>query len=305
MYYVVNYHTMNTPKNFALQLGALVTMYVSIGSLIALLCGVITILFPDAAENYYAASSTSGTIRLSVATLIVVFPVYLVLTRTVNHIRRNEEVTYHSLTKWLIYLSLLVGGAILVGDLITVLYGYLSGELTIRFALKALVLAVIILAAFYYYLKDAQGYWQSHEKLSIRFGFGAILLVVGALALGFVYSETPQEVREAKIDDNQIMDLQDMQWRIEEYYRINNKLPETIEEVYKDFSIPDAPDGRTPYKYKVTTETAYELCATFAQNTSDTEYVRPVPVYDKNYTWVHGEGEWCFNRVIERANVTE
>lgn len=293
---------MNTPKNFALQLGALITLYASIASFTALLFGVITILFPDAAENYYAASSASSTIRFSIATLLVVYPVYLLLTRTVNQIRRKEDEQYLTLTKWLIYLSLVVGGAILAGDLVAVINGYLNGELTTRFALKALVLAVVILAAFYYYLKDAQGYWQKHEKESIWFGIGTMVVVVAALVLGFMNSETPKEVREARIDDNQITDLQDMQWRIEDYYRVHSTLPETVGDVYDSLPVPLAPENRAAYEYKPTSTTTYELCATFAQDSNQNDYRYAAPISEKNYTWTHSAGKWCFERTIETKN---
>lgn len=290
---------MNTPKNFALQLGALITLYVSLTSLMTLLFGVITVMFPDAADSYWATESATGTIRFSIAILIVFFPVYLWLTRTLNQIRRTEDATYLTLTKWLIYLSLLVGGAVLLGDLVAVIYNFLEGEITTRFLLKAGVLALTIAAAFYYYLKDAQNHWQTHEKNSIYFGAVATLVVVAALVLGFYNSETPAEVREAKIDDKQIQDLQEIQHRIEDSYRIQKELPAGIENLYSGIRPPQAPEGRTPYTYNVTGETSYELCATFAQDSAASEYSYARPVMEKNYNWSHGAGEWCFERVID------
>lgn len=292
------FSNMNTPKNFALQLGALITLYASIASLTALLFGIVTILFPDAADSYYVTERVSQTIRFSIATLIVVFPIYLWLTRSVNQIRRHEEGMYLALTKWLIYLSLLVGGAVLVGDFIAVINGFLNGELTTRFALKAFILAAVVLAAFYYYLKDAQGHWQTHEKTSLQFGAGAVAIVFAALILGFVHSETPQEVRESRIDDNQITDLQNIQWRIEEFYQINNALPTTIEDAFGTLSAPTAPTERSAYEYKLTGTSTYELCATFAQDSASSEYSRPVSMYEPNYSWTHKAGEWCFKRTV-------
>lgn len=293
-----NSNTMNTPKNFALQLGALLTLYASIASLTALLFAVITIKFPDAADSYYVAENASELIRFSVATLIVVFPTYFWLTRTVNQIRRKESGTYLTLTKWLVYLSLVIGGGVLIGDFIAVINGYLGGDITTRFLLKAFVLALILVSAFYYYLKDAQNYWQKHEKESLYFGLGASVVVAVALVLGFMYSETPAEVREAKIDDNQVSDLQSIQYTIEEYYRVNEMLPENLAEAYGNLPVPASPEERAPYTYTIIDESNYQLCATFAQDSAASTYTRPVPVYDKNYSWAHGEGEWCYDRVI-------
>jgi hypothetical protein len=293
---------MNTPRNFALQLGALLTLYASIASLTALLFAVITITFPDAADTYYHREGASEVVRFSIATLIVVFPVYLWLTRTVNQIRRKESGTYLSLTRWLIYLSLVVGGGVLIGDFIALINGFLSGDLTTRFALKAAVLGSIVLAAFYYYLKDAQGYWQNHEKKSIWFGYGATAVVTASLILGFMHSETPDEVREAQIDDNQVSDLQSMQWRIEDYYRLNQELPASLTVAFEGFEAPVAPEDRSSYQYNLTSSTTYQLCAEFGGDSKQSEFSRPVTVMDKNYSWTHKAGEWCFERVIPQAD---
>jgi hypothetical protein len=43
----------NTPKHFALQLGSLISLYLSLTFLLVLLFGLINLKFPDAAEGYY------------------------------------------------------------------------------------------------------------------------------------------------------------------------------------------------------------------------------------------------------------
>ena len=289
----------NTPRNFALQLGSLITLYISIVSVNVLLFGVITIIYPDAVDSYWQYNNAAEAIRFSIAMLIVFFPAYLILTRMVNQIRRVEDTLYLHLTKWLIYLSLLVGGGVLLGDFVAVIYGWLEGEITLRFLLKAGVLALTVAAPLVYYIYDAKGHWQKNEKGSIMFGLGAAVFVIIALVLGFMNSETPQEVRDARIDDNQIQDLQDMQWRIEDYHRSNGVLPESVAVVYEGSAPPTAPLERSPYQYNVTGDTTYELCATFAVDSAASKYTRPVPVAEKNYNWSHGEGEWCFERTVE------
>lgn len=294
----------NTAKNFALQLGSLVALYVSIGSLLALLFAIITISYPDSSEQYYVAENASSQIRFSIATLIVFFPTYLVLTRLVNKIRRTEHGTYLTLTKWLIYLSLLVGGAVLLGDFVAVINTFLNGELTTRFFLKVLSILVVVGSAFSYYLLDARGYWQKNEKQSIQYGAVAAIIVVAILVLGFFNTETPTEVREKRADEKQLSDLGDMQWRIEEYYRINEVLPGTLEQVYAGLSIPTAPEGRANYEYRVNIGGKFELCAEFKTESTNTEYLsiaRPImePGVIKNpNNWDHPAGKHCFERVV-------
>lgn len=295
----------NTAKNFALQLGSLVSLYVTIVGLIILLFSVITVHYPDAAQGYWEIESAQTSIRFGIAMLIVFFPTYLILTRLVNNVRRNEHGTYLMLTKWLIYLSLLVGGAAILGDLVSVINGYLEGELTIRFALKALSFFVVIASAFVYYLFDAKGYWQTHEQESITYGIGATILVIAGLTLGFMNTQTPSEVRDYRLDSTQVNDLMLIQSNIESSYNTKNALPDSIEDAFGGIEMPTSPENRDAYEYRTTGATSYELCATFAYESSKSEQMQfsePMYVGDMgikgNNNWTHGEGHWCFTRNV-------
>lgn len=298
----------NTAKNFALQLGSLISLYVSIGALISLLFGVITIAYPDDAQGTWELTRASTSIRFSLALLIVFFPAYIVLTRFVNTIRRGAQGTYLTLTKWLIYLSLLVGGAVLLGDLVTVLNSFLNGELTTRFILKALTVLIVVAIAFAYYIFDARGYWQEHEKHSWYYAGAVGLFVLISIIFGFQNIETPSEVREMNIDAQQIYDLQNIQSHIEQYYLIQLKLPTTIEQTFQGIEIPTASTARTPYSYKQKSGTTFELCAGFNQpsSVSDREmYAQPYAsegTFIQNpHNWEHGSGDWCFERTVSKT----
>ncbi len=300
----------NTAKNFALQLGSLISLYISIGSLISLLFGIITILHPDQAQYAWEAESAAMSIRTSIAMLVVFFPTYIILTRLVNTIRRTEKGgTYLTLTRWLIYISLLIGGGVLLGDLVTVLLGFLNGELTIRFILKAITVFVVVGSAFVYYVLDARGYWQINEKKSIQYALITSVFVLVALVVGFMHTETPSEVRERNIDVQQISDLQGIQSHIEMYFQMNNKLPLEIEDAYAGLEIPTAPEGRVAYDYLKSSETNFKLCANFALSSSKSDtmqYAQPLimePSMIKNpYSWEHKAGDWCFERSFNSAS---
>jgi hypothetical protein len=296
----------HTAKNFVLQLGSLITLYLSLTFLLVLLFSIINIKFPDAIEGYYQIESANESIRLGVAMLVVFFPAYLILTRRVNNLRRQDTGSvYSGLTKWLVYLSLLVGGGVLLGDLVAVILGFLNGELTTRFVLKAGVLFVIVGAAFYYYLQDAKGYWVDHERASVTFGRGMFFVVLFSLVIGLFNIDTPQIVREMKIDEKQVQGLQDIQWRIEDYIRQNEVLPDTIEELYvTGVKVQTAPEDREKYEYNIT-ENGFELCATFLHSTesNDNSMVRPYypdenTIIKNPHNWEHGEGEVCFDRIV-------
>lgn len=295
----------NLAKNFILQLASLITLFVSIPAFITLVFGVINLVFPDAAESYWRIDNAREGIRISIAILVIFFPAYLLTTRIVNKSRRTEGTIYHTLTKWLIYIALLVAGIIMLIDLAVVVMTFLNGEITIRFILKALAVLAVIGSAFYYYLEDAKNYWQNREKTSMQIGAVALLVVATVTVFAFTKIETPQEVRSAKLDSEQVSDLQAIQSRIEVYYQENSMLPGTIAEAYPTSNIPVAPGDRKAYEYKVIDDSSYELCAYFATESSNPDERIATPVIDKrsalevsNYNWEHGIGDKCFKRTI-------
>jgi len=288
----------HTPKHFVLQLGALISLYVSLTALLLLLFSLINITFPDAAESYYKYDSAQGTARGAIATLIVFFPTYVLLTRLTNQQRRRETAgDYTTLARWMIYLSLLVGGVILLADLVTLIMYFLNGEMTTRLLLKVGALLVVIGAAFSYYLLDIRRYFTTRIARSLYCGLGASVMVTAAIVWGFTTIETPSEVRETRLDEQQVTDLRDIEWRIEEYYRSNERLPETLELAYTVGTAPTAPEDRPSYSYDATGDVTYELCATFATNSARN---MPAPRFTENYSWEHEEGEWCFERAVTR-----
>lgn len=296
-----------TPRNFALQLGALTALYASIAALITLLFSVVTIALPDAAESYWQADNASERIRFSFAALIIFFPAYAVLTRYMNRIRRSsDDGSYLNLTRWIIYLSLFIGGAIILGDAVAVVYGWLNGELTLRFFLKAFILASVVASAFTYYLYDAKGYWQTHEKQSIYCGLVATMVVVASLVLGLYFMESPSEVRAQRLDEQQLNDLRDIQYRVQNHLMSEDALPASIAELYTVNEPPTAPDSRADYRYEVT-DRGFNLCAEFGAASERERYPsRPVapakteqPYIENQNDWQHEAGAWCFERVVK------
>jgi hypothetical protein len=239
--------------------------------------------------------------------LLVFFPTYIYLTRKVNKQRRQEtDDSYLGLTKWLVYLSLLVGGGVLLGDMVAIILALLNGELTTRFVLKAVFLLIVVGIAFYYYIQDARGYWSDKEHTSIIFGGMMVLIVISSVVTGFLNIESPALVREMKLDNTQITDLQQIQWRIQDKIAVSSStLPDTLEKIYGEFDIPKAPEGREAYSYEVT-ETGFKLCATFARDYSDTYYASNVYGYSKDMymtvknpdDWAYKAGRYCFDRVV-------
>lgn len=294
-------------KHFVLQLGSLISLYLSIAFFIVLTFGYVNLLFPDSLESVWEIESAADSIRFGFAMVAVFFPTYLILTRLVNQQRRTStDNHYLGLTKWLIYLSLLVAGLVLLGDLVAVIMGFLNGELTSRFLLKALAVFGVTGAAFYFYIQDAKGYWLTRAKAAVLYGAVATTVIVGVLMAALLNIPSPATVREMKADSELVTALQTIQWQIEDYYATNESLPGSVKSAFGAFDRLPGSNNLAEYTYTVETETNYTLCTTFNHDSNllDNQY-RPVPyqnaqdaLYRKNSNWDYRAGEWCFEREV-------
>jgi hypothetical protein len=115
---------------------------------------IINLTLPDAAapvSDFYVADS----IRWSISSLIVALPVFLYMSRVTNRaVRLDANKRMSPMRRWLTYMTLFIAACVLIGDLVTLVYNLLGGELTTRFVLKALTVGVIAAAVFWYYLSD-------------------------------------------------------------------------------------------------------------------------------------------------------
>jgi hypothetical protein len=132
------------------------TLYWSAFHLGSLLFDIINVTFPDpAVDQANLRSYARSSMRWSIASLIVAFPVFLYVSWLVARDIAADPVKRHSkIRRWLTYLTLFLASTIVIGDVITLLYNLLGGELTVRFLLKALVVAFIAGTVFWYYSED-------------------------------------------------------------------------------------------------------------------------------------------------------
>ena len=128
-------------------------LYISAFSFGSLLFHFINRWIPDAIR-YYESGDLSA-VRMSVASLIVAFPVYLWLsTLLATAIKKDADRKGSKVRKWLTYITLFIAAGVIIGDLITLLFNLLGGELTARFLLKVLTVLLIAGLIFGYYLWD-------------------------------------------------------------------------------------------------------------------------------------------------------
>lgn len=146
-----------SPQDIFLHFLAIITLYVSAGSFIALIFQYINILIPDALDQngYYGLIASHQTIRWSIASLIIVFPSYLLTGWYLNkgYIAAPEKRMFR-IRKWLLYFTLFIASLVIIGDLVTLIYNMLGGEFTGRFILKVMTVFFVAGSVFGYYFWD-------------------------------------------------------------------------------------------------------------------------------------------------------
>jgi len=299
------------PKDFFLYLAQMVTLYVSAGSLLTLLFGIVNYTVVDPAAGSFYAGGYSGGMRFAIASLIIIFPLYLFLTYYSRKAIVAEPAKSGLWVRvWFIYITLFVTGATLVGDLVAVLNSFLGGELSMRFFCKVLAVFVVAGAVFGYYFYDLRRSRSGSTKVQKSLVWVSALVVLAALIGGFLVMGSPLSQRAYRLDEQRTGDLSQIQWQIIDYWQNKETLPVelgVLEDDLRGFNLPSDPVTGEPYSYNVTGELSFELCATFDNKNRDELKGRGAyPLYDEfssvfpgGSTWEHEAGEVCFDRTID------
>ena len=131
------------------------TLYLSAYYLGSLVFELINLQYPDPTANDYAELAGEATLRWSVSTVVVAFPVFLYVAWLLGReLRADVTKRASKIRRQLTYLTLLVAAAFLIGDVTTLVYNFLGGDMTVRFVLKVVTVAIIAGASFWYYLRE-------------------------------------------------------------------------------------------------------------------------------------------------------
>lgn len=304
-----------TPKDFFLYLGAMVALYVSAVSFLTLLFQYINVLFPDPLESGYYYDPYSSSIRFAIASIFVIFPAYIFLTRLLNSdLRTHPEKSDLWIRKWLIYITLFVGSIAILVDLVMLINTFLGGELTTRFILKVVAVLIVVGTGFLYYFYDLRGRWENDAPTSKMLGIIVSVLVFATVFSGFFIIGSPMTQRLVRFDEQKVNDLSSIQSQIVySYWQSKERLPAALAELndpISGFTVPkDAQTGES-YSYRMTGPLSFELCATF--NLPSTGQIKgrvavPAAIAPEgpygvgNENWLHEAGEKCFARTIDPA----
>jgi len=294
-----------TPKDFFLWVAAMATLYGSVVSFITLLFNYIDHAFPDSL-NYYV-DPYSGSIRFAMASLIVLFPLFLVLMRIIRKgIISDPTRADIWVRRWALYLTLFIAGITLAADLITLINTFLGGDLTTRFILKVVVVFLVIGAGFLHFLSDLWGYWNRYPSRARAVGYGAAVAILACIIGGFFVIGSPMSQRDLRFDAQKVGDLQNLQWQIVSYWQQKQKLPANLTELedpIQGFVAPRDPQTGELYSYRTTGALSFELCAAFNKESVGQDKIgnmpRPVAYGVENENWSHGIGVVCFDRTID------
>jgi len=316
---------------FFLSLGLLITLITSVVSFLNLVFGTLDKRFPDALNaNYQYGYSTYDyeSIRMALSTLIIFFPIFLVISYfwkkyIRNGIGRLDEIV----RKWLIYIILFLSALVTAIDLVTLVRYFVSGEITTRFILKVVATLIVALYVGVYFIFELRG----REKM---FGFKVTTaatikssaLVLAVIIWSFTVIGTPGEQRVWRLDERRVQDLQNIQYQVINYWQQKEKLPEKITDVVNPISgmtLPVDPEFEKgkKYEYVVKGPLTFELCADFGLpmpqgwRENSNYYGGVVPMVGSkdiavsypypgpggvNESWDHQTGRTCFERTIDK-----
>lgn len=297
-----------TPKDFFLWLGAMAALYASTVAFVALVFDYINAAFPETLQ-YYSGDPYSAGMSYEMASLIVLLPLFLVLMRVIRHSIANDETRDDIwVRRWALFLTLFIAGATLAADLITLIMYFLNGDVTMRFALKALVVLLVAGAGFLHFLADLRGYWRDNPGKARLIGFATGILAILTIVAGFFIVGTPWEARLYRYDDQKVSEMQSIQYQIVNYWQAKQRLPMELAELQdpiSGFVVPTDPQSGASYRYKATGKLSFDLCATFnapTQSFSVNERTAPVMpgiTYKQEENWRHEAGDVCFSRTID------
>ena len=295
----------STPKDVFLHLLNILTFYMSIIGFIMLYIQYISALFPDPLSFYY--TSMANAVRVSTSILVIAVPVYILTSWLLGRdLASNQKRRELKLRKWLTYFTLFISAVTIIVDLIIFVFNFLSGELTVQFFLKVLVVLLVAGAVFGYYIWDLRRK-KIKSKTPKILAWILSFVVLASIIIGFFIIGTPGEQRERRFDEQRISDLQMLQSQIINYWIRKESLPQNLSELedsISGFVAPQDPETDLAYEYMVTDTLSFELCATFKTSSQDygvgSQVAKPFYPYDSfQQHWDHEAARTCFERTID------
>jgi len=247
--------------------------------------------FANPLFNGYQQAWDTYTITSCLASLIVAFPLYLLISRAVIREAAADPGKLDSpVRKWLTYMALVIAAGFFMGDLITALAYLLRGELTSRFLAKSLVVLALSGSVFFYYFgglrkTGSASTRASRDRIMAAVSSALVLLIV---IFGFLQPGAPRTQRLARADNQRVRELFRLSSEIDNYWTAHHSLLPPSLDSLPGRKLAD-PVSHAPYQYVLGEGSQYQLCANFALSSNRQQQVTPAP--DE---WAHPQGYHCF-----------
>jgi hypothetical protein len=185
---------------YMLSLVALIFMAVSAGVIIF---QIINKHFTDPIGLFQGMFSADA-LRFAISALFISSPIFFIITWQIFKNLFSGNLDEESgVRKWLTYLILFASAVVMLVWLIITMNNFLRGELTVKFALKALTSLVIAGAIFVFYLydikrKDIKG---KKDKVISIYSYSSIAIVAAIFIISLFFIESPAVSRSRNHDD--------------------------------------------------------------------------------------------------------
>lgn len=281
-----NMHTDHKTKalDIFMYLGIGISLVVSVYNILQIVFTAIDRKFPDSMSVSISSDIYSSDVRMAIALLMVMYPLYIALSWYVA--KDISKFTYKRdlmIRKIMIYATLFITVCTLIGTLVSLIYNYLGGDLSIPFALKALTVFVVALSLFGYYFYLMRRDYSKKSSVPMVATIVATITVVSSLVWSVMIIGTPAEMRAKRIDSTRLSNLSSIQQEIFNYFQTANKLPESLSELnnaFQGFAVPIDPITKEVYGYNIieqpiikindvtkkkemTSSAVFEICANF------------------------------------------
>lgn len=241
----------------------------------------------------YGETFNTYTVTMSVAAVIVAFPLYLLISRVVlREAAADPDKLESGIRKWLTYMALVIAASVFMGDLITALAYLLRGELTSRFLAKSFVVLGLSSGVFWYYFGGLRKIEIAMGRFSRdRFMAAASALIVAIMIVfGFMQLGAPSAQRKIVADSQRVQRLYILSNAIRNYWQAHGaQLPTSLSEIPGAYLDPITNES---FEYVPAQGGQYQACAVFAARSPREEDNQP-PRMDPS-PWTHPAGRHCF-----------
>ena len=271
---------------------------------------------PEPNASLRAFSAAEGGIRWAVSALAVAWPLFLfVSARTDQARKKNPQMQRSGVRRWLTYIALVITAGVLVGDLITVVFNFLSGDLTSKLLLKATVVAVIAGAIFIHYGRNAERSGDTRDVFGLGLAGASTLAIIGAAVFGILAIDSPSDARARRVDDATLVKITAIAGAIDCHWQVNATLPADIPALQSAYAaekldvIEEPPircfisefagrENMDAIRYVRGAGASYQLCGTFERASDRRDALQrwryPGPSFQE-LAGEYAQGEHCFD----------